>query len=794
MEVRSDPTCSKSPHVGFEALKNEIIDALLDTSNLKLSIIHIVGPPGVGKTYLAKEIYTSADVQNHFDELYWNGHYGGTHPAAVYSPNTDRYGKRYFTVHDNPDDHYDNSCCCRIRDSRDNNNGSRIVVTSRRKNVDCGGLICRLYEVGPRSDEESLEILGQITFPILKDQREGRSELFVMAKQLVAKCWGLPWPLRFLGGVLSEQPPPYTTSWKEVLHRIEANEAGGMVFVKFAMRYRDLPYHEIRAAFLYFPTFPDDAEIQAKSLVDLLKVEGLASDRENGMAILEDLANRSMIEVTKLCFHGSIKCCRLHDPLLRWLAIHEAKEQRFVSINPQSLYSDDPNVPIIIDLYNANIRITLDQVKSDYNPRATKIDIAHLADASCIFDFGKNFPLNTVLMSVRVLEIDNIQSTPNKEAYERAKNNMRNIRHIGVKNLGLSPERLDKLLAVKTWRIRHLSLRNMKVREIPKLPEHLEILDVGGTLIETIPEETHRKLSTLLLKGTKIRKIPNSFPELEYLDVRDTFVRTLPNYLWWRLKSVRASDTFEHLVGPPAGEDCKKKITLKTVHVRKSWEYKLPKFSWQLKKLGLSNFKNAANLHSALNWDVIIRLLCTVEELRSLKIQGSNVPPRIIDVATYPHGMSFLKDLWVGGSHSKFSVTGIKLPSSLITITLENLEFNKDPMSILEKLQHLKNLRLRWLWYTAQTKKMTCSTGKFSQLERLQLYHIAGLEEWSVQQGALPQITHVVIQSCKALKDLPDSLVHRMNPLTELHLISMPPRFTSRFSKLPFVKISENQI
>ncbi|KAJ3705301.1 hypothetical protein LUZ61_009006 [Rhynchospora tenuis] len=340
MEVRSDPACSKPPIVvGFEARKKEIIDALLDPSNLKLSIVHIVGPPDVGKTYLAKEIYTS--VQNHFDVLQWLGFYG-----------------------------------------------YRIVVTSRQENVNWRSPIFRQYEVGPRSDEESLEILRQTTFPILKDHSEGCAQLFALAKQLVAKCEGLPWPLLFLGGLLSEQPPPYTTSWNEVLHRIEADEAGGMGFVELAMRYRNLPNHEIRAAFLYFLTFPEDAEIQAKSLVDLLKVEGFASKRKDGMAILKYLAERSMIEVTKLCFDGSIKCCRLHDPLLRWLAIHEAKEKRFVSVCAVSLYSDDPSYPIIRDLYNAKIGILPDQVKSDYSLRAKKIDVAKPADASCIFNFG----------------------------------------------------------------------------------------------------------------------------------------------------------------------------------------------------------------------------------------------------------------------------------------------------------------------------------------------------------------------------------------------------------------------
>ncbi|KAJ4801340.1 Disease resistance protein (CC-NBS-LRR class) family protein [Rhynchospora pubera] len=615
--------------------------------------------------------------------------------------------------------------------------------------------------------------------------------------KFVRKCKGLPWPLQFMGDLLSLHP------WNEVLDRIQTIEAAGMNFVDLAMRYRDLSSHEMRAAFLYFLTFPEDAEIHAKSFALLLKSEGITRRSEQGEDILQLLAERSMIEVTKWHSDDSIECCQLHDPLLRFLAIQEAKEKRFVWKNDSS----------ILDLFDARTELPSDMVKKTHKFGGKYMEVEQLSDVSIIFNFGGNFQLDTALMSDRVLEIDD---TINKADVAREVKKRGELKHIALNNLRLLPEIMkiegwDKHLTtvvvrdttidtlpsnelLKMRSLEHLSLRNTKIREIPELPESLKTLDIEGTPIETLPVSSPRPyLTTLLLRNTKVREIPKSFEKLEYLDVRDTFVQSLPDSLWnnGQLKSVLASDTLQHLNGPPSRADLHSLRILETVHVSNKWGKKLPKFDNFLEKLGLSYFKNAFSSYNTVNWGIIIELLSTLEGLSSLKIQGSDVPPIIIEVMTCPSYERYLKNLWVGGSYSLFSLN-ITMPPELTSLTLESLEFDKDPMPELGELRRLKTLRLRWLLYSAQIKKMVCSNGSFPQLERLQLYHIAGLEEWSVEERALPSVTHVVIDCCKALKDLSGPLVDRTTPLKELNLHAMPPGLTKKFSHLPFVKITKN--
>ncbi|KAJ4745400.1 Disease resistance protein (CC-NBS-LRR class) family protein [Rhynchospora pubera] len=826
MAVRPIPTFSEPTTVGFEALTNySFKDAVLGKTKPRAQVVAIAGPRGVGKTYLVKEIYTSDEVQKQFTVLVW---LCARHVMSLVKPEVLAYIgeqldiKNYINLESRIGDILRNNRCLAVIDGLNSDetcdndkflvdilnllpsslkyNGSTVLVTSRTKCGECGRILMQ-YEVGPLSDEESLKVLLRAAFPKYPSELGcPAGELtYDLAMKFVRICEGLPWPLRFLGGLLSERP------WKAVLQTIFQSINRRMSFVDFAMRYRNLPSHDIRAAFLYFLTFPEDAEILAESLVHWLEVENIVENHRQGKRILEYLVGRTMIEVTEWYSEGSIKCCQLHDPLLRSLAIHEAKEKRFVYIY---------GTQIFFDLFDPHIRFSYIQVKQYHRYPAKTMCVAQAADASCIFNFGEAFPLETPLMSDRVLEID---GTKNMEEVARVVRKMRNIKYLGLKNLGLLPDILETIgsdrapetLVVRDTTkenlsinelpnigsLKYLFLRNTIVREIPNIPESVCTLNVSGTPTETLPQSSCPNLKSLLLRNTKVRQIPESFPNLENLDVRDTFVRSLPKSLWsnGRLRSVLASNTLQHLDGPPSTAKLTHLETLKTVDVSKTWRTKVPKLDEShFKKLGLSYFQNAANPYCAVNWNIITRLLSTLPYLSSLMIEGSNVPARIIDVSTCPSYEGLLRKLWVGGSRSLFSLTAINMPRWLSTLTFENLEFNEDPMPMLEKLQYLESLQLRWLLYSDQTKKMICSNGGFPRLEKLQLYHVSGLEEWSVQEEAFPRITHVAIQSCKELKDLSGHLVDSRTPLKELHLHAMPPGLTRKFSDRSFVKITEN--
>ncbi|CAA7047408.1 unnamed protein product [Microthlaspi erraticum] len=97
--------------------------------------------------------------------------------------------------------------------------------------------------------------------------------------------------------------------------------------------------------------------------------------------------------------------------------------------------------------------------------------------------------------------------------------------------------------------------------------------------------------------------------------------------------------------------------------------------------------------------------------------------------------------------------SGQHVPSRLTIISLRHCCLEEDPMPILEKLLHLKKVRLGESSFCG--KRMVCSGGGFPQLQELELVE---LEEWIVEEGSMPLVHTLQMGYCEDLKELPDGL------------------------------------
>ena len=88
------------------------------------------------------------------------------------------------------------------------------------------------------------------------------------------------------------------------------------------------------------------------------------------------------------------------------------------------------------------------------------------------------------------------------------------------------------------------------------------------------------------------------------------------------------------------------------------------------------------------------------------------------------------------------------LPCHLIYLKIEDYKFQQDIMPVLEKLRCLKVLILH---KTFESQKTTCSSGGFSQLEVLELKYSLSMEEWEIEEGAMPILKKLVIYNCGEL-------------------------------------------
>ncbi|KAF3341818.1 disease resistance RPP13-like protein 3 [Carex littledalei] len=100
--------------------------------------------------------------------------------------------------------------------------------------------------------------------------------------------------------------------------------------------YEDLSL-PLKLCFMYFAAFPEDHEINATFLLPMWIAEGFIPQEDNrtleetAEGYLEDLVQRSLVQVKYRSSKGSIIYCSIHD-LLRDLAIQKAKEDNFLVV------------------------------------------------------------------------------------------------------------------------------------------------------------------------------------------------------------------------------------------------------------------------------------------------------------------------------------------------------------------------------------------------------------------------------------------------------------------------------
>ncbi|KAJ1697452.1 hypothetical protein LUZ63_005964 [Rhynchospora breviuscula] len=220
----------------------------------------------------------------------------------------------------------------------DKKNGSRVLFTTRIENVaKWTDTTYEPYRLPLLDEEQSLELFLKNAVPkmhwcssgILDADQKG------LAKEFVTRCEGLPLALEVLGSLLSKTKCNYH-AWNKVLQTLSWHYEGCERINTITASYEHLPLAK-KLCFLYFAAFPEDIKIDAKSLLRIWVAERLIPDEvnrtleETAECFLEDLVQRSLVQVSKRFPDGSIKSCRVHD-VLRDLAIHKAKEMNFLMV------------------------------------------------------------------------------------------------------------------------------------------------------------------------------------------------------------------------------------------------------------------------------------------------------------------------------------------------------------------------------------------------------------------------------------------------------------------------------
>ncbi|KAG6383455.1 hypothetical protein SASPL_130887 [Salvia splendens] len=160
-------------------------------------------------------------------------------------------------------------------------------------------------------------------------------ELESIGRQILGKCDGLPLAISVVGGLLVVVPQD-KRRWQEVLDQIDSNIPENTIPNILGLSHHNL-CPQLKSCFLCLAFFKEDFTIPSNELVSIWHAQGLIQEKGSrsiediGRGYLNELINRSMLQIQDLTIDGQVKIFRLHD-LLRDVCLIKVEEEMGVKI------------------------------------------------------------------------------------------------------------------------------------------------------------------------------------------------------------------------------------------------------------------------------------------------------------------------------------------------------------------------------------------------------------------------------------------------------------------------------
>ncbi|KAF8405677.1 hypothetical protein HHK36_007754 [Tetracentron sinense] len=729
--------------IGLEKDTKALVEELIK-EEVQLRVVSIVGMGGLGKTTLAKKVYNHDVIKRHFDCTAWvfisqqcrirdvrleilNRVVNPTNAEREINEKMKDAelvkqlykileGKRYLVV---LDDVWSTDTWDRLRPSFPNGkSGSKFMLTTRNKAVAAhADSWSDPYELRYLTEEESWELLCSKAFP--KNLSPGCPPGFEQFKQeIVGKCGGLPLAVVVVGGLLAMKKS--LDEWEMVISNISPHlnkDEQEQVLGILALSFNNLPYH-LKPCFLYLGMFPEDFAIPVGTLIKLWISEGFVPQPQ------QRAGGETMEEMAKLYLEELIHRCMVQ--------VGERSSTRGIkTCRVHDLMRD-------LCLLKAREYNFLEI----YNQENMEVDNS-----------------NSVAVSIaksRRFAIHFGEQRCDTNLFEREALNLRSL-----------------LLFVPSSQ---LIREKQVIKDTYKYFKLLRVLEMErAVMVEGLPTEIGNliHLRYLGLKYTHIKKLPRSIGKLRSLQTLDLriFKGTKVPDVIWKMERLRHLYLF-----PSSQSNTELRIdTLRNLQTLKSvkagsWIEKghLAKLT-NIRRLHIDDISSSEQAKAVLESPVMDRLLSL-----SLVLHDDD------DQVTFPnltplrrcHHLSKLRLL---GRMQPYSCDF--LPPNLCKLVLVRSSLEQDQMATLEKMTNLRILSLCHGSYIR--KEMISSAQGFPQLELLYLLGISDLQEWRVEEGAMPRLRRLDICGCHNLMMVPEGL-RFLTTLRELEIRWMPRVFEDR--------------
>ncbi|XP_074588067.1 putative disease resistance protein RGA3 [Curcuma longa] len=344
------PPCVLGLESEKQKIKKELLTPLSEQTDSAVSVISIIGMPGVGKTTLAQELFDDETVKKHFELRLWvyvSRDFDLMRIMRCMIESIDGFtcdlsslnnlqqevrkkvrGRRYLLVLD--DVWQESKEWERLKSSLYSaGKGSKILVTTRSEKVAVFmAANSRPFELEGLSMEDCWSLICQ---PTLSRDPSASFTLDLYESHAVDKCRGLPMAAKALGQRLASETD--RGKWGTILtgQSWEFSGSSSSIMEPLSLSYQDLPRY-LKPCFAYLSIIPRGCELERDFIIQLwmaqsfIRPTGTEQMEDVGSDYLDSLIRSSFLRYSHFDHESRQKRYVMHD-VFHELARHVAAEE-----------------------------------------------------------------------------------------------------------------------------------------------------------------------------------------------------------------------------------------------------------------------------------------------------------------------------------------------------------------------------------------------------------------------------------------------------------------------------------